>query len=215
MKHEILVADDHAIIRNGLTKLLADTDHLQVAGEAKNGHELLEALRSRRWDAVVMDLSMPGRSGLDLVKQVKNQYPKLPLLVFSMHPEEHYAIRAIRLGASGYLSKDGEIDMIIPALEKIISGGRYISPAAAELLAFDLNGHSRPQGHESLSDREFEVLVCLATGLNPSDIAEKLSLSIKTVSTHKSHIMEKMGFSSNVELLKYALDHGLTDQAGC
>ena len=211
MSLNVLVADDHAIIRDGLKKILADTPDLVVAGEANNGHATLDLVRTRDWDVVVLDLSMPGRNGLDLLKLIKADKPKLPVLIFSMHQEEQYAVRAIRAGASGYLSKEGDSDLIVPAIRKVAQGGRYISPKVAELLAADALLHNNNPSHPVLSDREFEVFSRIVRGVSLTEIAHELSLSVKTVSTHKSHILLKMHMSNQVDLVRYALDHKLLD----
>lgn len=211
MKTEILVADDHAIIRDGIKKILRDTDDLEVTGEASNGHEVLERIRQREWGAIVMDLSMPGRNGLELVKLVHSECPKLPMLIFSMHPEEQFAVRAIRAGALGYLSKESSSELLLPAIRKVVNGSAFISVKVAELLAADVSRRDEDLPHTRLSDREFEVFSRIVHGARMSDIADELSLSIKTVSTHKSNILAKMEMKSNMDLLRYALDHNLMD----
>ena len=211
MKIEVLVADDHAIIRDGLRKILADTDDLVVAGEASNGNAAIDKVRERDWGLVVLDLTMPGRNGLDLIRQIKAERPKLPILVFSMHQEEQYAVRAMRSGASGYLSKQSDGDLLIPAMRKVAGGGLFVTPKVSELLARDVTRPSDAPPHTLLSNREFEIFTSIVRGMTLTDIAQALSLSIKTVSTHKTHILEKMNASSSVELVRYALDHGLLD----
>ena len=211
MKYEVLVADDHSIIRDGLKKILADTDDLVVAGEAANGTAVMEQIRSRDWDLLVLDLSMPGRSGLDLIRLVKAEKPKQAILIFSMHHEEQYAVRAIRAGASGYLSKEGDSDLLLPAMRKVAAGGVFISPKVAELLATDVSPNSNNLPHTLLTNREFEVFNRIVRGISLTDIAEELSLSIKTVSTHKSNILAKMSMSSQVDMVRYAMDHQLLD----
>jgi len=211
MKLEVLVADDHAIIRDGLRKILADTDDLVVAGEAANGQAVMELVRAREWNLLVLDISMPGRNGLELIKMIQNECPKLPILVFSMHPEEQYAVRAIRAGASGYLSKEGDTDLLLPAMRKVAAGGMFISPHVAELLAGDQSPLSDHPPHMLLSDREFDVFSRIVRGIALTAIAEDLSLSVKTVSTHKSHILAKMKMSTQVDLVRYAIDQRLTD----
>lgn len=214
MTHAILVADDHTIIRDGLRKILEDTDDLRVVAEAANGAEVMECVRKLELDLVILDMSMPGRNGLDLLKAIKTDKPKLPVLIFSMHPEEQYAVRAIRSGASGYLSKESDSDLLLPALRRVIDGNLYVSPKTAELLATDSSPLSDTPLHTRLSDREFEVFSRIVQGTSMTDIANELSLSIKTVSTHKSHIMDKMGLDSTVELVRYALKNGLMDDSG-
>jgi two-component system invasion response regulator UvrY len=213
MKLEVLVADDHAIIRDGLKKIIADTDDIVVAGEAGNGNAVLEKIRERDWSLIVLDLSMPGRNGLELVKLIKTERPKLPILIFSMHQEEQYAVRAIHAGASGYLSKEGDSELILPAIRMVAAGGVFISQKVAELLATDASRHTDQLPHTLLTDREYEIFSRIVRGASLTEIAEKLSLSIKTVSTHKSNILAKMNLVSNVDLFRYAIDHKLLDTA--
>jgi two-component system invasion response regulator UvrY len=211
MRFEVLLADDHAIIRDGLRKILADTEDLVAAGEAGNGNVVLEKVRERDWDMVVLDLSMPGRSGIELIKLIKIERPKLPILIFSMHPEEQYAVRAIRAGAAGYLSKESNSDWLLPAMRKVASGGMFISPKVAELLATDVSPNSEALPHTLLSNREFEIFCSIVRGTSLTAIADELSLSIKTVSTHKSHILAKMNMQSHVDLVRYSIEHHLLD----
>lgn len=214
MKFEVLVVDDHAIIRDGLKKILADTDDMVVAGEAGNGNAALEKVRERDWSLVVLDLSMPGRNGLELIKLIKSERPKLPILIFSMHQEEQYAVRAIRAGASGYLSKDGDSELLLPAMRKVAAGGVFVSPKLAELLATDMSPNTQNQPHTLLSNREFEVFSRIVRGISLTAIAEEFSLSIKTVSTHKSHILTKMNMATHVDLVRYAIERNLLDFTG-
>jgi len=211
MKKEILVADDHAIIRDGVKKILADTTDFIVAGEAANGAETIERVRERSWDLLVLDLSMPGRSGVELIKQVKAEQPKLPILVFSMHPEEQYAVRSIRAGASGYLSKEADSDLLLPAMRKLAAGGAYISPKVAELLALERGSRESVNPHKTLSDREFDIFQRIVSGVSMTEIADALCLSIKTVSTHKTHILAKLHLTGQVDLVRYAIEHKLLD----
>lgn len=211
MNIEVLVADDHAIIRDGLKKILADTDDMVVAGEATNGVETLEQVRARDWSLVVLDLSMPGRNGLELIRLIRSERPKLPILVFSMHSEEQFAVRAIRSGASGYLTKESDSDLLLPAIRKVAEGGVYFSQKVMALLAADVSKPAANLPHLRLTDREFDIFMRIVKGVSPADIAADLSLSVKTVSSHKSHIIEKMGLSSQVELVRYAIEHGLLD----
>jgi DNA-binding NarL/FixJ family response regulator len=212
MKAEVLIADDHAIIRDGLRKILADTYDLEVVGEAANGNAVMEQVRARDWDLLVLDISMPGRNGLELIKLVKAERPKLPILIFSMHPEEQYAVRAIRAGAAGYISKEGDTDMLLPAMRRVVAGGMFISPKVAELLAGDISPQSQNLPHTLLTDREFDVFRRIVRGVALTAIAEELSLSVKTVSTHKTHILAKMNMSTQVDLVRYAIDQKLTDE---
>ena len=209
MKIEVLLADDHAIIRDGLKKILADTDDMVVAGEAMNGHAALDLVRERNWGLVVLDLSMPGRNGVELIKLIKTERPQCPVLIFSMHPEEQYAVRALRAGASGYLSKEGDSDLILPALRKVAAGGVYFSARVAELLVSEAAPHAQSLPHTRLSDREYQIFDRIVRGLSLTAIAHELSLSIKTVSTHKSHIMSKMEMKNQVDLVRYAISHQL------
>jgi len=211
MKFEVLVVDDHAIIRDGLRKILADTNDLIVAGEAGNGNAALEKVRERDWSLVILDLSMPGRNGLELIKLIKSERPKLPILIFSMHPEEQYAVRAIRAGASGYLSKDGDSELLLPAVRKVAAGGVFVSPKLAELLATDVSPNAHNQPHTLLTNREFEVFSRIVRGISLTAIAEEFSLSIKTVSTHKTHILTKMNMATHVDLVRYAIERNLLD----
>ena len=209
MKIEVLLADDHAIIRDGLKKILADTEDMVVAGEAMNGHAALDLVRERNWGLVVLDLSMPGRSGVELIKLIKTERPQCPVLIFSMHPEEQYAVRALRAGASGYLSKEGDSDLILPALRKVAAGGVYFSARVAELLVSEAAPHAQSLPHTRLSDREYQIFDRIVRGLSLTAIAHELSLSIKTISTHKSHIMSKMEMKNQVDLVRYAISHQL------
>jgi two-component system, NarL family, invasion response regulator UvrY len=213
MSYEVLVADDHAIIRDGLRKILDDTQDLRVAGEAANGNAVMEQVRARDWDLLVLDISMPGRNGLELIKLVKSERPRLPILVFSMHHEEQYAVRAIRAGAAGYLSKEGDTDLLLPAMRKVAAGGMFISPKVADLLAMDISPQVQNLPHTTLTNREFEIFSRIVRGISLTAIAEELSLSVKTVSTHKSHILAKMDMATQVDLVRYALAHKLLDGA--
>ena len=211
MTIRIVMADDHAIVREGLKRIVGDAPDLQVSGEAADGTEVMKAVRELEFDVLVLDLSMPGRSGMELIKLVKAEKPKLRILVLSMHQETQYAVRAIKSGASGYLTKESAPAQLEQAIRKIAGGGAYISAEVAEQLALGAmpGGDSLP--HESLSDREFEVFRLLVSGEAVSDVAHKLNLSVKTVSTHKANLMQKLGLSNQTELVRYALKHGLTD----
>jgi DNA-binding NarL/FixJ family response regulator len=208
----ILIADDHAIVREGLRRILAADPGLEIAGEAKDGHEVLGAARAGGFDVLLLDLSMPGRSGIELVKQVKLERPALKVLVLSMHDEDQYAVRAIRAGASGYLTKDSATTQLVAAIRKAAAGGLYITPSVAEQLALRLQEPDAELPHRRLSDREHEVFRRLVAGDSVTAIAERLHLSVKTVSTHKTHVLEKLGMSSVAELVRYAVAHGLFDE---
>jgi two-component system, NarL family, invasion response regulator UvrY len=212
-KVDVLVADDHAIIRDGLRKILADTPDLQVAGEAGDGHMTVQLVRARDWGLVVLDMSMPGRNGLELIKLLKSERPRMPVLVFSMHPEEQYAVRAIRAGASGYLSKETDSDLLLPAMRRCAFGGAFVSEKVANMLAVESSRASDQPPHALLSDREYGIFGRIVRGESLTAIAEELHLSIKTVSTHKAHILAKMNLGNHVDMVRYAIDNGLLDPA--
>jgi two-component system invasion response regulator UvrY len=201
----VLLADDHNIVRDGLKRILAATSDVQVAGEAASGDEALALVRSNDYDLAMLDMSMPGLSGIDLIKRLKIEKPKLRILVLSMHGEQQYAVRALKAGASGYLNKDSAAELLLSAIRKIDAGGVHIGEAAAASLLQS----SEKSPHEALSDREFEVLRLLVEGLGPTEIAARLHLSVKTVSTHKTRILEKLNVGSTAELVRYALEHKL------
>ena len=201
----VLVADDHSIVRDGLKRILAATSDLQVAGEAASGDEALALVKANDYDVAMLDISMPGLSGIDLIKRLKLERPKLKILVLSMHGESQYAARALKAGAAGYLTKDSASEMLLGALRKVAAGGVHIGDAAAATL---LQSGDKPP-HETLSDREFEVMRFLVEGLGPTEIAARLHLSVKTVSTHKTRILEKLGLGSTAELVRYAMEHKL------
>ena len=211
MTIRIVIADDHAIVREGLKRIVGDAQDLQVTGEAADGGEVMKAVRELEFDVLVLDLSMPGRSGMELIKLVKAEKPRLRVLVLSMHQEMQYAVRAIKSGASGYLTKESAHGQLEQAIRKISTGGAYISAEVAEQLALGAMPGSDALPHESLSDREFAVFRMLVAGEGVSDIAHKLNLSVKTVSTHKSNLMQKLGLSNQTELVRYAIKNGLAD----
>ena len=205
----VLLADDHAIIRDGVKQLLADTDDLVVAGEAANGIEALALVAAHDWHLLVLDISMPGKSGLELIKLVKQVKPHLPILIFSMHQEEQYALRALRAGASGYLTKESDSEVLIAAMRKVAAGGIHVSDKVAELLARDHMPRANELPHARLSDREYQIFEKIVAGVRLTDIAEEFNLSIKTVSTHKSRILQKMQMASDTDLVRYAIAKGL------
>jgi DNA-binding NarL/FixJ family response regulator len=208
----IVIADDHAIVREGLKRIVSDGKDLQVVGEAADGTQVMQRVRELDFDVLVLDLSMPGRSGMELIKLVKAEKPKLRILVLSMHQETQYAVRAIKSGASGYLTKESAPAQLEQALRKIAGGGAYISAEVAEQLALGaMPGGQEAAPHESLTDREFQVLQKLAAGESVTDIATSLSLSVKTVSTHKANLMAKLGLANQTELVRYAIKHGLIE----
>lgn len=205
----LMIADDHAILRESLKHLFALAEDIEVSAEAMNGGEVLERLRDGGIDLVLLDMNMPGISGEDLILRLCAQYPALPILVLSMHNQAQVARRALKAGASGYLSKDRDAEMLLCAIRRVAVGGRFIDPVLAEQMAFESSGIVYSPHHACLSDREFEILCLCSKGVSLNDIAFKLSISNKTVSTHKSRLMEKMGFASNAELVRYALANGL------
>ena len=207
----VLIADDHAIIRRGVKEILTDAPDVTDVGEAGNPQEVLRLVRTSRWDAVVLDIGLPGRGGLDVLKDIKAEYPRLPVLILSMHPEEQYAVRALRAGASGYLTKESAPERLLEAVRRITSGGRYISPSLADRLAANLVLDASKPVHESLSDREFEVFTRIGGGMTVGEIARELALSVKTVSGYRAKILEKTGLANNAAAMKYVLDHRLLD----
>jgi DNA-binding NarL/FixJ family response regulator len=209
----IVLADDHTIVREGLKQLLLAADGLEIVGEARDGHEAMKAVRELDFDLLLLDMSMPGKSGIELIKQVRAEKPKLRILILSMHEERQYAIRAIRAGASGYLTKESASRQLVEAIRKVASGGAFISAEVAEQLALGAMPDAKGALHEALSDREFQVFRMLAEGKSVSDIAERLHLSVKTVSTHKANILQKMRMDTVGDLIRYALAHRLVEQA--
>ena len=207
----ILIADDHAILRRGLKEILVRELQGAVCGEAEDAQQVVAQVQSRDWDLVMLDITMPGRSGLDVLKDLKAMRPKLPVLVLSMHPEDQYGKRVLRAGASGYMNKKSAPEELINAIRKLLAGGQYVSPALAEKLALDLKHDAAKLAHEILSDREFEVLRMIASGKTATQIAEQLHLSVNTVSTHRARILEKMHMTTTAELMHYALSNHLVD----
>lgn len=209
----ILIADDHAVVRRGLRQIVSEEPDLVVDGEAHSGQEALTLAREQHWDLVMLDISMPGRGGLDVLKELKQERPGLPVLVLSMHPEEQFAVRALRLGASGYMTKDSAPEELVRAIRKVVTGGRYVSASLAERLAGNLAPERQAERplHEVLSEREFLVMRLIASGKSVTDIANELALSVKTISTYRARILEKMGMKSNAELTRYAISNQLVD----
>ncbi len=208
----IVIADDHAIVREGLKRIVSSVNDMEVTGEAANGTEVMQRVRELTFDLLMLDLSMPGRSGMELIKLARAEKPKLRILVLSMHQELQYAVRAIKSGASGYLTKESAPNQLEQAIRKIAAGGAFISAEVAEQLALGAMPGSEALPHESLSNREFEVFRLVVDGVSVTDIAARLKLSVKTVSTHKANLMHKMGLHNQSELIRYALRHGLADQ---
>ena len=207
----ILIADDHAIVRDGLRRILQSAPGIEVAGEAVNGDEVMARVREGGFDLLLLDMSMPGKSGIELIKWTVATRPDLAVLVLSMHQEEQYAVRAIRAGASGYVTKESAASLLVAAIRKVAEGGMYISAGVAEQLALNLRPQTTDLPHQRLSDREYEVFALLVTGASVSDIAARLHLSGKTVSTHKARILEKMAMDSVADLVRYAMAHKLGD----
>jgi len=208
-KLRVLLADDHAIIRDGLKQILADTEDLAVCGEAANGNEALQLVREQEWDVIVLDISMPGRSGLDLIRLIRDEKPKLPILILSMHHEEQYAVRALHAGASGYLTKESDADLLVQAIRRVARGGVYVSDTVAQLIARGFMPAASELPHTTLSDREYQIFHRLVLGQGLTDIANELSLSVKTISTHKTRILQKMAMTNTSELIRYAVAHHL------
>jgi len=207
----VLVADDHAVVRQGLKQILGDTPEIRIAGEATNGKEALDKVRAEAWDVVILDISLPDHNGLDILKQLKSERPKLPVLVLSMYSEDQFAVRVLKAGAGGYLTKDSAPDDLVRAIRKVVSGGTYVSAFLAERLAFGIGDDSSKLPHETLSDREFQVLRLIAAGKSVKEIAAELSLSAKTVSTYRARTLEKMNLKTNAELIHYAIQNHLID----
>jgi DNA-binding NarL/FixJ family response regulator len=206
---KILIADDHTMFREGLKHILSEYPDVVVPDEASNGQEVLDKVWKNNYDMVLLDITMPGMTGLEVLKQLKNDKPKLPVLILSMHPEEQYAVRVLRAGASGYLTKESAPDELITAIRKISQGRKYITSSLAERLATEVEIDTEKPLHDILSDREYQVLRMIAEGKTVKDIAQELSLSIKTVSTYRSRIMEKMNMKTNAEVIHYAIKHRL------
>ena len=208
---KVLIADDHAIVRKGLRQIVSETSDIIVAGEAGTGQEVLDGVRANDYDVVILDISMPGGDGLNLLKILKKEKPRLPVLVLSVHPEDQYAVRALRAGAAGYLTKESAPEELITAIRRVSNGRKYVSSLLAEKLAFHLESNTEIKLHEKLSDREYQVLCMLAAGKPVKEISHELSLSVKTVSTYRARILVKMRLKNNAELTHYAIKHGLVE----
>ena len=207
----VLIADDHAVVREGIKRILADTEDISVRGEAVDGPELLSMAAQGDWDVILMDLSMPGTSGLDALQQIREQNPELPILVLSIHPEDQYGVRALTAGASGYIQKTSPPSDLVQAIRTVADGRRYVTPAVASALASRVDRLSPKLPHERLSNREFQVMCLIASGKSVGDIARELSLSVKTVSTFRGRILEKLQLRHNAEITSYAIRHGLVE----
>jgi DNA-binding NarL/FixJ family response regulator len=209
----VCVADDHELVRRGIRQMLSESPDIRVADEVATGEELVLLAQKRRWDAVLLDLSMPGQGGLETLRRLKAQFPRLPVLILTMHSEDQYAVRAIKLGASGYLTKDSASKRLAEAVRVVAGGKRYITPRLAEQLAATV-AQARPRPHEGLSTREYQVFSMLVRGRSVTQIAGELGLSVKTVSTNRSRLLRKLGLSNNAELVHYAIKHGLAGELG-
>ena len=207
----VIIVDDHPVVRKGLMQMLAEEPDMRAAAEATSAAELLQLLQEGEWDVVVLDITLPDRSGLEALKDVKAMRPGLPVLILSMHPEDQYALRVLKAGAAGYINKESAADELVNAIRKVVGGGKYVSPSMAEKLATVVGSGYEVQPHESLSDREFQVMCMIASGKRLKEIAEELCLSVKTVSTYRSRILGKMEMENNAELTYYAVKNGLIE----
>ena len=207
----ILIADDHPIFRAGLKEILAKDADVESIGEADNGHKALELARKQRWDVVVLDITMPGKDGLEVLQELRRERPKLPVLVLSAHPEDQLALRLLKAGAAGYLTKDKAPKVLLSAIRKVLGGGKYVSESLAEKAVFQLASETTQSSHETLSDREFQVMRMIASGKTIKEIGKELFLSVRTVSTYRTRVLEKMNMKTNAELIRYALQNKLVD----
>ena len=208
---KVVVVDDHAVVREGLKRIVSESGGMVVSGEAADGQEAMRVIKSEPCDVVLLDISMPNKSGLDVLKELHAESPRLPVLVLSMHPEDQYAVRVLRAGAAGYVTKESAPAKLVQAIRKVVRGGKYVSPSLAERLVFDLGTDTDKAPHESLSDREYQVLCMIASGKTVTMIAEELALSVKTISTYRVRIIEKLNMKNNAELTRYAIKEGLVD----
>jgi two-component system, NarL family, invasion response regulator UvrY len=206
---KILIADHHAVVRRGLKQILVEEFEKVTIGEAVHARELLEKVRKQKWNMVVLDTSLPGQSWMDLLKRLKSIWPTMPVLVFSTVPESRFAARVLRAGAAGFITKESSAEELAKGFKKVLGGGRYVSPTFAQTLAFDLHSDNEKPPHETLSDREYQVMCMIATGMSPKEIAGQLTLSIKTISTYRARILEKTRMRSNAELIRYAIENRL------
>jgi len=206
---QILAADDHAIVRKGLKQILADNQQMEVAGEASTAKELFEKLQTKPWDMLMLDISLPDQSGVEVLGRVRELYPAMPVLVLSVHDDVQYAVRMLQQGAAGYLTKESAPRELLSALQKVVNGGKYVSHALAQKLLLDFSSQSEKPHHENLSKRELQVLSLIASGKSVKEVGHELDLSVKTISTHRVRILKKMGMKHNAELIRYALNNGL------
>lgn len=206
---KVLIADDHPVVRHGLKQILAANSDMTVVGEAKNGIEALDLARKLDWDVAILDYSMPDRNGLDVLNELKREFPQRPVLILSMHPEELHARRVLKAGGAGYMNKDSAGEDLAAALRKVVSGGKYVSPSLAEKLAVELTPDAQKPPHETLSDREYRVMWLLASGKPIKRIAKEMFLSPSTISTYRIRILRKLGLATNAEMVHYAVKHQL------
>jgi two-component system invasion response regulator UvrY len=207
----ILIADDHPIFRAGLKEILGKEKDVEVIGEADNGRKALELVRKQRWDVVLLDLTMPGKDGLEVLQDLRRERPKLPVLILSAHPEDQLALRMLKAGAAGYLTKDKAPEVLLTAVRKVLRGEKYISESLAAKVTLDVVAGAKPALHEALSHREYQVMRMIAAGKAQIEIAQELSLSVRTVSTYRARVLEKMKLKTNAELIRYALQNKLVD----
>lgn len=207
----ILIADDHPVFLQGLRQILEEEPDMVVGGEANDGDQVLQKVREGNWDAVVLDITMPGRSGIEVLPELRRDHPKLPVLILSMHPEDQFALMVLKEGAAGYLTKQSAPEEIVKAVRKAVSGGKYVSHTLAEKLAFHLETDYEKPRHEQLSERERQIMLMLASGRDLQNIADTLMVSVKTVSSYRTRILAKMKMKNNVELARYAIQHRLID----
>jgi two-component system invasion response regulator UvrY len=207
----VLVADDHAVVRRGLVQILAEAPDMVVTGEASTGREVLQAVWKHDYDVLVLDIAMPEGGGLEVLQQLQTLKPDLRILILSMYPEKQYAVRALKTGAAGYMTKESVPDELIAAIRKVARGGKYVTQSLAEQLASELRGEVEKEPHQTLSDREYQVMTLLAAGKSVTDVATELSLSVKTVSTYRARILEKLNLKSTAEIIRYALERGLVE----
>jgi len=207
----IFIADDHAVVREGLKQIISEVSDMRVVGESDNGFDVVSYVEMNPYDVIVLDITMPGPNILDLIKELRQKKPRLPILVLSIHPEEQYAVRVLRAGASGYLTKESAPDELVSAIRKVANGGKYVSAALAEKILFTLGTNEEQMPHDNLSDREYQALCMIASGKTVKSIAEELNLSEKTVSTYRTRVLQKMGMKSNAEITHYAFKYGLVN----
>jgi len=208
---KVVVVDDHAVVREGLKRIIAENDGMMVSGEAADGFEAMQVIKKEHCDVVLLDITMPNKSGLDVLKELHAESPRLPVLVLSMHPEDQYALRVLRAGAAGYVTKESAPAKLVQAIRKVVRGGKYVSPTLAEKLVTDLEADNDRPPYEILSDREYQVLCLIASGKTVSEIGEELALSVKTISTYRVRILEKLRMKNNAELTRYAIKESLVD----